>query len=381
MIRRLVIAVTICFVTLIRAPAEAVEFTDMVHDLTVLQGRMVMGDQKARDLVARQFDAIELKIPELGPDEWILQKNTRAAIVYLLGGGSAATLRELHEAGFFAPEDSSLVEAALNHAEGDRNAGTRLAVFDPKAYPPILGGHLALVQGNARIMENKEKAIVSFDLARLFMPASLVEEAALRRELRVLDPEKSADKIASLARIYAERYHASPYAGNFWTELRGLIFGPSGEADFRMATQLAAAIDLAPVAEQFGLKAALFRSAFLKGQINDANHWLEKAAVAASGAEQNLRRVAFYRAMMAAVDPRHKSHDDKQKFQLATPPDPEDQALKEITAAVVNRIEIAREEEPNAADEAPADTRSQMVNAAHVLFDEVDALLKKRERK
>ena len=160
-----------------------------------------------------------------------------------------------------------------------------------------------------------------------------------------------------------------------------MIFGPSGEADFRMATQLAAVIDLAPVAEQFGLKAALFRSAFLKGQINDANHWLEKAAVAASGAEQNLRRVAFYRAMMAAVDPRHKSHDDKQKFQLATAPEPEDQALKEITAAVVNRIEIAREEEPNAADEAPADTRSQMVNAAHVLFDEVDALLKKRERK
>lgn len=380
MIRRLLFLLMFINASCVQTLAHASDFVDMVRDLTALQGRMVTGDEKARDEVAKQFDAIESKLPELGPDEWMLQKNTRAAIVYLLGGGSAKTLRELHEAGFFTPEDASLIEASLDHAEGVREAGKKLEAFDPKAYPPILGGHLALVQGNARILENKEKAIGSFDIARLLMPASLVEEAALRREIRVLDPEKSADKIASLARIYLERYHASPYAGNFWTEIKGIIFKSPTDTDFRMAERLAAILDLAPASEQFGLKAALFRRAFLKGEINQAKLWLEKAATAA-GTDHNLRRVAFYRSMMAAINPQPKSNQDKQQFQLMTAPEPEDQALKEITAAVVDRIESARGEKSNAAEEGPADERSQMVNAAHLLFDEVDALLKKHERK
>jgi chemotaxis protein MotC len=377
MTRHFLTIVLIMDLTLCSAASSAAEFVDMVRDLTALQNRMVTGDEKARELVARQFDEIETKIPELGPDEWALTKNTRAAIVYLLGGGAPTAIRELYDAGFFSPEDASLVEASLLYAEGGSEAKEKLKSFDPRAYPAVLGGHLALVQGGALIDEKNPAASDALDLARLLMPTSLVEEAALRREIRALDPVKSSAKLNALAQIYVRKYRKSPYARNFWAEIRALIFRTPRDVNFEMAERFADILDSAPPAEQFDLKAAIFRSALLKGNIGEAMLWLEKAAeVAAPG--PNQERVIFYRALMANLGGAGDSKEQKPAAAVPTPRDPEDQMLRDLSINVVRRIETPGTAPSSNKDMPPPEEPGGIEKSAHALIEEVDSLLRKR---
>ena len=81
-------------------------------------------------------------------------------------------MREIHDAGFIVGDEAPLLEAALLNAEGDEGAAERLAAFDPQRYPPLVGGHLALVQGGALVGKDNLQAIAKLDLARLLMPTS-----------------------------------------------------------------------------------------------------------------------------------------------------------------------------------------------------------------
>lgn len=380
MSKRFILQSSLLALLLVSGAARAAEFIDMVRDLTALQNRIVAGDEKARELVARQFDEIEAIIPELAPDEWVQQRNTRAAIIYLLGGGTSAALRELYEAGFFYPEDASLVEASLLYAEGAPDPSEKLKVFDPRAYPPVLGGHLALVQGGALLDRKNTKAIESFDIARLLMPTSLVEEAAIRREIRALDPEKSAEKIHALAQIYVRKYPSSPYARNFWAEIRALIFRTPRDANLAMAEQLSRIIDQAPSGEQFDLKAAIFRSALLNGKMNEAALWLDKSAEAATSA-QNTERVSFYRSVMHGLSGSAAGGETKQLTMELTPRNPDDQLLKDLAMTVMQRIDVSVTKNAPGRDETQPDVQSGIEKTAHALIDEVDELLRKRELK
>jgi len=377
MTRPFLTIILIMGLTIFSAASSAAEFVDMVRDLTALQNRMVTGDEKARELVAQQFDAIETKIPELGPDEWGLTKNTRGAIVYLLGGGAPTAIRELYDAGFFSPEDASLVEASLLYAEGGPEAKAKLKSFDPRAYPAVLGGHLALVQGGALIDEKNPAASDALDLARLLMPTSLVEEAALRREMRILDPAKSAAKLDALAQIYVRKYLKSPYARNFWAEIRALIFRTPRDANLEMAERFSAILDNAPEAEQFDLKATIFRSALLKGNTGEATLWLDKAAaVAAPG--PNQERVIFYRSLMAELGVAADTKERKPAGAVSTPRDPDDRLLRDLATNVVRRIEISGTAATSNKDLTPPDEPSGIEKSAHALIEEVDSLLRKR---
>jgi chemotaxis protein MotC len=377
MTRPFLTIILIMGLTIFSAASSAAEFVDMVRDLTALQNRMVTGDEKARELVAQQFDAIETKIPELGPDEWGLTKNTRGAIVYLLGGGAPSAIRELYDAGFFSQEDASLVETSLLYAEGRPEAKAKLKSFDPRAYPAVLGGHLALVQGGALIDEKNPAASDALDLARLLMPTSLVEEAALRREMRVLDPAKSAAKLDALAQIYVRKYLESPYARNFWAEIRALIFRTPRDANLEMAERFSAILDGAPAAEQFDLKAAIFRSALLKGNTGEATLWLDKAAaVAAPG--PNQERVIFYRSLMAELGVAAETKERKPAGPVSTPRDPDDRLLRDLATNVVRRIEASGTTATSNKDLTPPDEPSGIEKSAHALIEEVDSLLRKR---
>jgi chemotaxis protein MotC len=52
-------------------------------------------------------------------------------------------------------------------------------------------------------------------MARLMAPGTLVEEAALRRQIYVADQLKATGMVESLARQYLDRFRHSVYAGNF----------------------------------------------------------------------------------------------------------------------------------------------------------------------
>ncbi len=277
--------------------AHGGEFAEMVRELNVMQNHMVAGEAKARDQAARQFDLIEKAIGALEPESWADEKNQRAALIYLLCGGAPAGLREIHEAQFDAGKLEGLLGAGIDYAEG---AGDSKALqdFDARHLPPMLGGHLALVQGSALMGADNARAIMLFDLARLLMPGSLVEEAALRREIAILDPVRDVSKLVLLSTRYASKYLESPYAPNFWDVLRrATIADPQF---FGRAPKFEPIFAKGPAGERAAFFLAVARMALLAGDFEEARRTIDIAGRTATHPIM-VKRIDAYRRVLATL--------------------------------------------------------------------------------
>jgi len=97
----------------------------------------------------------------------------------------------------------------------DGAARAALLPIDARNLPSGLGGHLALVQATLLANQDKAKSLQLLDLARLLEPGTLVEEAALRKEMFLIGSTGDLDKFALLARRYMHGFAKSVYAENF----------------------------------------------------------------------------------------------------------------------------------------------------------------------
>ena len=89
---------------------------------------------------------------------------------------------------------------------------------------------MAFAQSVIETDRDSAKAIELLDLARLLAPGTLVEEAALRREIMLEADQHQVERVALLARQYASRFGASVYAEGFLQTLAGAL-AQSGAID------------------------------------------------------------------------------------------------------------------------------------------------------
>ncbi|MGJ0509983.1 MAG: hypothetical protein ACR652_23215 [Methylocystis sp.] len=242
--------------------------------------------------------------------------------------------------------------------------------FDARHLPPMLGGHLALVQGSAVIGENPARAIALFDLARLLMPGSLVEEAALRREIAILDPVRDVSKLALLSARYVSKYAASPYARNFWDVLRRATIG---DPDFLpRAPRFEPIFAKGPAAERVGFGLAVARMAILAGKFDEAQRLVDNASKTATH-PLTLKRITAYRNIIAALI-------QEKSQQNPSPPDvseldKQDHALVEIASSVKSGLE---KREAGTAD-TQQDGDYQIAASVRQALAKSDELLKRAE--
>lgn len=345
--------------------AQAADFAEMVRDLNVMQNRMVTGDMKAREQAARQFDLIEKSITTLEPDAWADERNQRAAIVYLLAGGAPIGLRAIHDAEFDTGKLGPLIGASVEYAEG-REGGIPKALmeFDARRLPPIPGGHLALVQGSALIGEDNARAIVLLDVARLLMPGSLVEEAALRREIAILDPVRDVSKLALLSARYASKYLSSPYAQNFWDVLRRATI--ADPAFLPRAPKFEPIFVKGPAGERAGFYLVVARLALLAGDLVEAGRSIEEAGKAATH-PTTLKRIATYRKILSSLTQEGPPPLTAQDVQTL---DRQDAALATITLSVASGL----------AERPPANAQDddyEMATSVRQVIAKTDELLKR----
>jgi chemotaxis protein MotC len=325
--------------------AHGGEFAELVRELNVMQNRMVVGDATARDQAARHFDMIEKAIGALEPEGWADEKNQRAALIYLLCGGAPAGLREIHEAQFDAGKLEGLLGAGIEYAEG---AGDSKALqdFDARHLPPMLGGHLALVQGSALMGADNARAIMLFDLARLLMPGSLVEEAALRREIAVLDPARDVGKLVLLSTRYASKYLASPYAQNFWDVLRrATIADPQF---LGRAPRFEPIFAKGPAGERAAYYLAIARMALLAGDFEEARRTIDLAGRSATH-PITVKRIDAYHRILASLTQETGAPPLTQKEIDAL--DKKDSALVAIAASVSEGLSARPGPSPAADDD------------------------------
>ena len=198
------------------AADQDIKISSMVSDLQRIQVEMAMGDKTA---YARQIDrlhAIGEAIDAAPADVWKDKNETDSAATFVLSGGPVRPIARLLQSGAVPDSEYGLLRGALAYASGrEREALTLLEGVDAKTVGLRLGGQLAYAQSVLVTGKDPHLAIQLLDLARLLAPGSLIEEAALRREILVTGDQRDRDRVIFLARQYVTRFPHSIYAENF----------------------------------------------------------------------------------------------------------------------------------------------------------------------
>lgn len=367
--------------------AGAAELVELVRALNGLQGDLAKGVSTARAEIPTQIERIEKSVATLEADAWKVRGNARAAAIFLLCGGNARAIRKIAEAHLLPEEDMPLVSGSLAYAEGQsREAARLLSPIDPKTQPVTLGGHLALIQGGLLIGSDNARARELLDIARLLMPSSLVEEAALRREISIVDPLQETSKFLLLGRRYVSQYARSPYARNFWNEARAVTLRVAPSMTEQKLDEFLALFDATSAATRFDLYMTIAREAILHGRPERAVGLARRAEPVAETRPARAR-IELYRAAIATLGGEFENAAERIEAIEARHLSSADAELREIVTATMQRLRPASESEaresaaPAGAQETQQSTESSVVKSARQSLAESDAVLQRAIRR
>jgi chemotaxis protein MotC len=188
----------------------------LVRTLQAMQDDMAAGSTAALAGQRALLQRMEEEFADADPLVWQDRRNARALVTYTLGGGRPVTLRRLLASDTPPDGDEALMRGALAYVEGDEATARRhLTEIDARSLPASLGGQLALAQAALAVGEDPNGAVLLLDTARLLAPGTLVEEAALRRQIFVASELNDLARFEMLSGQYLRRFRRSVYAGNF----------------------------------------------------------------------------------------------------------------------------------------------------------------------
>ncbi len=189
---------------------------ELVRTLQALQDRMAHGDVQAIAAQRALMVQIDKAFMAADPTVWQDNRNAAAAVTYVLSGGPPEILKTLIALDPPPAIDRRLLEGVLDYASGKADAAAPLlADIEATSLPASMAGQVAIAQSALVVRSDPAKAMQLLAVARLVAPGTLVEEAAIRRQLLVADRQRSEDDVRSLARQYLDRFRHSVYAGNF----------------------------------------------------------------------------------------------------------------------------------------------------------------------
>jgi chemotaxis protein MotC len=207
---------------------------ELTRSLQALQDQVAVGSEAANAAQRGLLVHIGEQLLAAAPEVWIEPANARAAIVYTLSGGRPDLLHRLIRDELLPAGEMDLAKGALAYAVGRREeAWSLLEKVDARALPASLGAHVALAQATLTIESDQGRAVEYLETARLLAPGTLIEEAALRRQLTVASAMADVESFMSLARQYVRRFPKSVYAVNFLRALPELWadLGLPGDAE------------------------------------------------------------------------------------------------------------------------------------------------------
>ncbi len=199
----------------------------MVLELQILQDEIIEGNLEAYKLLQPSLLVVGRRFLSLDLKTWEQARNARAAVAFMLSGGSGSVFQEIASKGAAFNIDANLFAGAMAYSQGNRVAAKNLLQkVDPRQLPTGLAGQVALAQGILIAEDDPARASFYFDLARLFMPGTLVEESALRRQVPIIAGNGDHSKFQRLARRYLFQYTDSVFADEFRKEVASILIGP-----------------------------------------------------------------------------------------------------------------------------------------------------------
>lgn len=292
-------------VSLVGARADDVravpEPYQLVRRLQTLQDEIARGNLEAHNAQPTLLKRLGEKFHEADPGVWNDARNGRAAVTFLLSGGAPQVVRDLR-ARAKLNIDEAILEGALAYVEGrSDDAKTRLTDVNARGLPPTFGAQIALVQSALLAQSDLKATIERLDEARLMLPGTLVEEAALRREIFVTGQVDDFDKFESLAIQYFRRYRHSIYAGNFRQRFALAVARFSFAQQTHRFARLVAILEHLDRASQRVLYLLIARTALVHGKIDMADLAAERVEALAEEGSPEQERARFYRASVRSL--------------------------------------------------------------------------------
>src|SRR5262245_9099415 len=123
------------------------EAFELVRALQSLQDQVVRGNTRAHAAQRALLGRIAEQFDSLSSEKWKDSKNARAAVIFVLSGGTARALQKLVRNGVAAGIDEKLVKGALAYGEGRHEEAAELLLqLDARTLDPGVAGHVAYVR-------------------------------------------------------------------------------------------------------------------------------------------------------------------------------------------------------------------------------------------
>ncbi len=373
----------------------------LVRRLQRLQDLIAAGSTAGIAQQRAMITEMDVAFGEADPSVWQDPANARALVMYFLGGGNPAALRDIINREPRPNIDEKLLTGSLLYLEGREEPALRqLGEIDARKLPNGIGGQIALAQAALTVRTDPAKASRLLEVARLVMPGTLVDEAALRRAVLVAAQAGDLDQFERLSGQYFSRFRHSAYAGNFRQRFAAALSRMNVLATPDGLSRLDAL--LAPLDEEARREVFLLvsRAAIVEGKTALATASAERAMVLAPVASRDAERARVYlSAAQAATPDRYKAAEEVLKAIDRARLDPSDQALLEAarrTAELIRRADEAppAAPAPAAAPAAPAvvasaqpsraaqegEKPSAAISKAQAKLGEIDAMLKEAPR-
>ena len=351
----------------------------MLRTLQMLQEQVAHGDAAAQAAQSQLMTHMAERFLAADPEVWRAPRNARAAVLFVLSGGKPAVVRSILAKATMPSDMDRLIKGALAYGEGnDAEARELLGPIDARSLPSMLGGHLALVQATLLSDQDHEKAGKLFDLARLLVPGTLVEEAALRRQIFTLAGPETFDRFVSLSRQYVRRFRTSVYAENFKQRLTAAAIALAASDDVGRLSKLDSVLTELPAAEQLAFNLAVAKAAVVQGKAMAARYAAEKAATLAADQSSDGARSKLYASAALIV-----SEDSGKGEQALWAIDrsrlsPQDAELRDAAMAVARgvRAEVAAAEGSGPPGAGAPYVPSAAIDRAQAAVADTDKLLR-----
>lgn len=310
--------------------------------LQALEDRVAGGDALAQAARAKAIARMGQGFAAMPAETWHDLRNARALVAYLFSGGDAVTVARAIQPEAMHKEAAALYSGALAYAGGDDDgARTLLMPIEPKTLPTGLAGHLALVQATLIEPTDKTKAVALLDLARLLEPGTLVEEAALRKEMSLIGDVGDFDKLNLLERRYQAAFARSIYVEDF-KQLVATLAARAAESNSEAGNGRLMRL-LAPLArdDRRRLYLVISRKEVVAGHLESAPFAASEARKLTEKGTPDEARALLYYGASALVG---AAYDQSQAALMAAPPqrlDARDQILRIAALDMVATIRAA----------------------------------------
>jgi chemotaxis protein MotC len=281
---------------------------EIVRSLQALHDQMAQGSQAAQRAMPGLLRRLGGRLMIENASVWHDPRNVWAVVVYVLSGGETRVARFVLANGKCNPQERQLLEGSLAYLEGNKaTAKALLANIDPRSLEPAVGSHLALAQATLAAQENPEKSMRLLDMARVIAPGTLVEEAALRREIFLASETNDFNKFIAMSDQYLRRFQRSVYAEGFHRGFANSVVRLSQSGNVQQLVQLGELLTELSSKEQLAIYLTIAQSSLQAGKLESAKWAGDVAVQMAPTGSVDARRATLYEGAAEVL----MAHDDR----------------------------------------------------------------------